>query len=125
MKFVDITYASVGSTLKSTLMSNPARNTNFGLSTAAGASTDCAGSFTGGGSPTYFILAPSTVDFATANDAALAALTIPSSAPQFIAVDANKVYAFSNGRGKKGLVKITDIVVGTAGSITFDIKVQK
>lgn len=124
MKFVDITYASVGSPLKSTLMSNPARSTSFGLSTAAGASTDCAGSYTGGGSATYFVAAPSSVDFATVNDAALAALTIPST-NQSIVVEKDKVYAFSNGRGKKGLVKITDIVVGTAGSITFDIKVQK
>jgi hypothetical protein len=124
MKFVDITYASVGSPLKSTLMSNPARSTSFGLGTSAGEFTDCAGSFTGGGSATYFVAAPASVNFATANDATLAALTIPST-NQSIAVEKDKVYAFSNGRGKKGLVKITDIVVGVAGSITFDIKVQK
>ncbi len=124
MKYVDITYASVGSPVKSTLMSNPARNANFNLSTVATAS-DCAGSYTGGGSATYFVVAPTAVNFATADDAAMGALSISNTAPQFISVEVGKVYAFLNGRGKKGLIKVNSIEAGTAGSINIDIKVQK
>ena len=124
MKYVDITYASVGSPVKSTLMSNPARSASFSLSTVATA-TDCSGSYTGGGSATYFAVAPTAVDFATADDLTLGALSISNTAPQFIAIEAGKVYAFLNGRGKKGLIKVNSVVAGVAGTVSLDIKVQK
>ncbi len=125
MKYVDVTYAVVGATAKPTLMSNPARSASFGLGTTAGAATDCAGSYTGGGSATYFVAA-SSADFTNATDATLAALAVTSAAPQSITVTSGGIYAFLNGRGKKGLIKVTSIPdATTSGTITFDVKVQK
>jgi hypothetical protein len=125
IKYVDLTYAAFGSpTVKATLLSNPERQ-KLGFSTTVPASnTICGGSSTAGGTPTYFTVAPSTVDFATVTDAILNGLTI-SGTSQNIVVEAGKIYAFVNGRNKKGLVKITAIEEGTGGKITFDIKVQK
>jgi hypothetical protein len=125
IKYVDLTYAAFGSpTIKATLLSNPERQ-KLGFSTTVPTSnTVCGGSSTAGGTPTYFTIAPSTVDFATVTDAILNGLTI-SETSQNIVVEAGKVYAFVNGRKKKGLVKITALDEGIAGKITFDIKVQK
>ncbi len=125
MKYIDITYAAFGSpTIKPTLLSNPERQ-KLGFSTTIPASNPiCGGGSTAGGTPTYFISTPSTVDFAMATDAILNGLTI-SETSQSIAVEVGKTYAFVNGRKKKGLVKITGLEEGLAGKITFDIKVQK
>jgi hypothetical protein len=125
IKYVDITYAAFGSpTIKPTLLSNPERQ-KLGFSTTIPASNPiCGGGSTAGGTPTYFTLAPSTVDFAMATDAILNGLTISETA-QNIVVEVGKVYAFVNGRKKKGLVKITGLDEGLAGKITFDVKVQK
>ncbi len=125
IKYVDLTYAAFGSpTIKATLLSNPERQ-KLGFSTTVPASnTICGGSSTAGGTPTYFTVAPSSVDFATVTDAILNGLTI-SETSQNIVVEAGKTYAFLNGRKKKGVVKITAIEEGVAGKITFDIKVQK
>lgn len=126
MKYIDVTYAVVGTTAKPTLMSNPTRNATFQLLNAVPTSnTECGGSATGGGSATYFVAA-SSADFTNATDATLAALTVTSSAPQYITVTSGGIYAFLNGRGKKGLIKVTSIPnTTTSGTITFDIKVQK
>jgi len=70
-------------------------------------------------------VAPTAVDFATADDLTLGALSISNTAPQFIAIEAGKVYAFLNGRGKKGLIKVNSVVAGVAGTVSLDIKVQK
>ncbi len=125
IKYVDLTYAAFGSpTVKPTLLSNPERQ-KLGFSTTIPASNPiCGGGSTAGGTPTYFTTAPSSVDFATVTDAILNGLTIPETS-QNIVVEPGKVYAFANGRKKKGLVKITAIEAGIAGKITFDIKVQK
>jgi hypothetical protein len=125
IKYVDLTYAAFGSpTIKATLLSNPERQ-KLGFSTTIPASNPiCGGGSTAGGTPTYFTVAPSTVDFATVTDAILNGLTI-SETSQNIVVEVGKVYAFLNGRKKKGLVKITALDEGVAGKITFDIKVQK
>jgi hypothetical protein len=125
IKYVDLTYAAFGSpTIKATLLSNPERQ-KLGFSTTIPASNPiCGGGSTAGGTPTYFTVAPSTVDFATVTDAILNGLTI-SETSQNIVVEAGKVYAFLNGRKKKGLVKIIAIEEGVGGKITFDIKVQK
>jgi hypothetical protein len=123
MKYIDITYAAFGSpTAKATLLSNPERQV-LGFSTTA-SSLVCGGVNTGGGTPTYFTLAPSTVDFATATDAILNGLVISGTA-QNIIVEPGKTYSFINNRKKKGLIKITGLETGLAGKITFDIKVQK
>jgi hypothetical protein len=126
--YVDITYAALGSpTANPTLLSNPQRAAKYSLSTTVPSSnTQCGGTSTGGGLPTYFMVAPTTVNFDTADDAALNALTISSATgSQDIVVSAGKTYAFLNGRSKKGLIRVKTLEAGVAGKITFDIKVQK
>jgi len=126
IKYVDVTYAIDKVTLKPTILSNPQRQT-LGFSTTIPASnTICAGGSTAGGTPTYFVLAAATPAFETVTDADLGGLTIPMTA-QNIVVEVGKIYAFLNGRNKKGLIKINSIDPGTGidGSINFDIKVQK
>ena len=125
IKYVDITYAAFGSpTARPTLLSNPERQ-NLGFSTSIPASnTVCGGGSTAGGTPTYFVEAPSTTDFIMVDDATLSLLTIPTTS-QSIVVEVGKTYAFINGRKKKGLVKITGLEGGVGGKISFDIKVQK
>ena len=56
--------------------------------------------------------------------AQLGALNIPTTA-QSIEAETGKIYAFLNGRNKKGLIKVNSIVGVADGTITFDIKVQK
>jgi hypothetical protein len=125
MKFIDVTYAVVGSpTSKPTFMSNP-RRAGLGLGIVVPTTNvDCGGTSTGGGTATYFTAAPATVDFTAATDAIMGALMIPATS-QDIAVEVGKVYAFQNARNKKGLLRVTAIEPGTGGKITFDIKVQK
>lgn len=128
IRYVDITYAAIGTpSAKPTFLSNP-RRPLLGLSTTIPTSnTICGGGSTAGGTATYFVLAPTTVDFATVTDAILGSLTISATA-QDITAEAGKTYAFVNGRNKKGLIKVTKITAGTTdfnGSITFDVKVQK
>jgi hypothetical protein len=64
-----------------------------------------------------------TAQFDAATDDALFA-SISTSATSVTAA-ANKVIAFTLKSGKKGLMKITNFVSGTNGSITFVIKVQQ
>jgi hypothetical protein len=122
MKYIDVTYAIDRVTAKPTLMSNPQRAV-LGYSVTS-TSTICGGVNTGGGTATYFVLAPNTVDFATVTDAQLGLLSVPATAQNIVA-ETGKIYAFLNGRNKKGLIKVNTIVQGADGSITFDIKVQK
>jgi hypothetical protein len=122
--YVDITYAADKVTAKPTFLSNP-RRAVLGYSTTIPVSNlVCGGGSTAGGSSTYFVAAPLTVDFTTANDATLEGLTIPSTAEDIVA-EVGKTYAFLNGRKKKGLIKVLSIVQGAEGKITFDLKVQK
>jgi hypothetical protein len=123
--FVDITYAAIGSpSAKATLLSNPQRSVLKLSTTIPASNTVCGGGSTAGGTATYFVASPSSVDFATATDAILGALVIPET-NQDIVVEAGKTYSFVNGRKKKGLIKVLSVVEGTAGTITFDLKVQK
>ncbi len=122
IKYVDVTYAIDRVTAKPTLISNPQRAV-LGYSVTS-SSADCGSVNTGGGTPTYFVLAGATPAFETVTNAELTALTIPMAA-QNIVVEVGKIYAFLNGRGKKGLIKINSIVQGADGSVNFDIKVQK
>ncbi|MFD1816781.1 hypothetical protein SAMN04515674_110150 [Pseudarcicella hirudinis] len=123
IRYVDITYAAIGSPVtKPTILSNPRRAVD-GLSTTI-TDSNCAGSSSGGGSATYFVAAPANTDFTGATDASLAALTVSSSNPQEVIVEAGKVYAFLNGRGKKGLIRINSIDSGVSGKVVFDVKVQ-
>jgi hypothetical protein len=136
INYIDITYASLGSTsATATLLSNPQRATE-GLRTSTtnkpcqdpanptGATIDVQ---TGGGRNTYF--APVTgVNFDTADEAALKGLTIPTSgtsASQKIVVKASDVVAFQNSDGKKGLIRVKNLAAGVDGTITLDIKVQR
>lgn len=128
IRFVDITYAALGSpSVKPTFLSN-LRRPALGLSTTIPTSNSvCGGGSTAGGTATYFALASATVDFAVANDAILGGLTIAATSQDIVA-EVGKTYAFLNGRNKKGLIKVTKITAGTTdfnGSITFDLKVQK
>lgn len=122
--YVDITYAADKITAKPIFLSNPRRAVLNFSTTIPSSNTVCGGGSTAGGTSTYFVAAPSTVDFATANDAVLGALAIPTTAEDIIA-EVGKTYAFLNGRNKKGLIKVSAIVPGADGKITFDIKVQK
>jgi hypothetical protein len=123
--FVDITYAAIGSpTAKATLLSNPQRTTLKLSTTIPASNLVCGGGSTAGGTATYFVATPSSVDFAAANDAILGALVIPET-NQDIVVEAGKTYSFVNARKKKGLIKVLSVVEGTGGTITFDVKVQK
>ncbi|MEA5460358.1 hypothetical protein VB796_14990 [Arcicella sp. LKC2W] len=128
IRFVDITYAVLGSpTVKPTFLSNLRRPALALSTTIPTSNTVCGGGSTAGGTATYFAVAPSTVDFAVANDAILGGLTIPATSQDIVA-EVGKTYAFLNGRNKKGLIKVTKITTGTTdfnGSITFDLKVQK
>jgi hypothetical protein len=136
INYIDITYASLGTAAGTgTLLSNPQRAAE-GLKTATdtkpcqdpanptGATIDVQ---TGGGRNTYF--APVTgVNFDTADETALKALTVPTAgatASQKIVVKANDVVAFQNSDGKKGLIRVKSLVAGVAGTITLDIKVQR
>lgn len=122
--YVDITYAADRTTAKPTFLSNP-RRAVLGYSTTIPASnTVCGGGSTAGGSATYFVAAPATVDFAAANDATLEALVVTGTTEDIVA-EVGKTYAFLNGRKKKGLIKVLSIISGADGKITFDIKVQK
>jgi hypothetical protein len=133
LDFVDITYAAIGSpTARPIILSNPERE-NFNLATKIPASnTICGGGSTAGGKNSYFIEAPSSVDFATITDAQLGALLVSNTSSKSVYVEAGKTYAFLNSNvngnsnvGKKGLIKVTAIEPGTGGKITFDVKVQK
>ena len=124
IRYVDITYAADRVTAKPSFFSNPERG-KVGYATTVPASNGiCGGTSTGGGTATYFILAPATIDFASVTDAQLGALSIPATA-QSIVAESGKIYAFLNSRSKKGLIKVNSIVGAADGTITFDIKVQK
>lgn len=122
--YVDITYATDRVTAKPTFLSNPRRAVLGYSTTIPTSNTVCGGGSTAGGTSTYFVVAPLTIDFAAANDATLESLTIPATAEDIVA-EVGKTYAFLNGRKKKGLLKVNSIVQGADGKITFDIKVQK
>ena len=124
IRYVDITYAADRVTAKPSFFSNPERGKVGYATTVPASNTVCGGASTGGGTATYFILASNTVDFATITDAQLGALTVPATA-QSIVAETGKIYAFLNGRNKKGLIKVNSVVGAADGTITFDIKVQK
>lgn len=122
--YIDITYASTGTT--NYLSSNPAR---FQAPISLTQTTrDCGEEGvinTNGGTATYFAAAPAGTNFASADNAALEALTITTSGPQYIAVQNGGVYAFRNSEGKKGLILVKALTGGTNGTITIDVKVQR
>lgn len=125
INFIDITYASTGTTTNY-LVSNPARfQAPIGLTVTTTNCGDEGMINTNGGRATYFAAAPAGVNFATADDAALEALTVATSNPQFIPVVNGGVYAFRNSAGKKGLVKVNALTPGPAGTISLDVKVQR
>ncbi len=130
IKFVDITYASNRTTDAPQFLSNPERTTQGYSTTVPSSNTSCAGTSTAGGNPTYFQEAPVGVDFDAATNATLEALSITSTS-QSIAIASGKIYVYKKGSGtqtKKGLIRVTNITkTGTysAGTVTFDVKIQK
>lgn len=124
IRYVDITYAADRVTARPSFFSNPERGRVGYTTTVPASNTICGGTSTGGGTATYFVLAPNTIDFATVTDAQLGALNVPATA-QSIVAETEKIYAFLNSRNKKGLIKVNSIVGAADGTITLDIKVQK
>jgi hypothetical protein len=65
-----------------------------------------------------------TLDFDAVNYSDLSGISgLTASKANELAVD--DVYAFETADGKKGLVKVTDLVTGGAGSITINVKIQE
>ncbi|GAB3334868.1 hypothetical protein GCM10027429_16680 [Marivirga atlantica] len=62
---------------------------------------------------------------AMTDDSSLRDLTIEADNESFPTGGLPRIVLFENAQGKKGAIKITDIVSGPSGSITFDLKVQK
>jgi hypothetical protein len=112
---VDITYGVLGTT--PSFVSPSARVAN-GL----GVGTPVA--ITGWTTTTF---APSTLNFDTVTAAELLAATAPTSQVQTAAI--NGVYIFQNAAGKRGLIKVKNLILnGTAASyvdVVFDVKVIK
>lgn len=125
MAYVDITYAVDRTTLKPTFLSNPQRAIAGFSTTIPATNTECGGESTAGGTPTYFIEAPNTVLFAGIDSKGLDALTVSNTSPQQIVAVQGKIYAFLNSKGKKGLIKVNEVIQGVDGKISFDIVVQK
>jgi hypothetical protein len=115
---VDISYAALGGSATPTLLSWKWR---------ADASTGLTGAVPAGAKETYFASTSLTAtDFtaiASSSDSRFSGATVSTSSPQFVGVEANKVYAFLTAEGKKGLVHIASISAGTAGSVTINVKV--
>ncbi len=111
---IDITYAEIGATTtKPTLLSSVQRSTE-GLTKGTG------------GTATYFKM--SSLNFATVTDGQLA--SINASTVQKVEPSINGTYEFVNSAGKKGLINVSSITMGTNstktdGSITINVKVQK
>ncbi len=130
IKFVDITYASNRTTDVPQFLSNPERTTQGYSTVVPTSNTSCAGISTAGGNATYFQEAPVGIDFDGATNATLEALSITSTS-QSIAIASGKVYMYKKGSGtqtKKGLIRVTNITKNTtfsAGTVTFDVKIQK
>jgi hypothetical protein len=139
LKFVDITYAAIGSpTLKPTFLSNSRRGT-LGLLTTA-SDKICTNVNASGGSPTFFAPINVPIEFGAVSDLFLKGLSIPNTT-QDLAIEVGKIYMFQNTRttkeGKpvirKGVIKvnsISNVITSTGQSITsgvvnFDVKVQR
>jgi hypothetical protein len=119
---IDITYAALGASASPTILSNPEREVK-GLSTEAKNCDDTAGSNTSGGPGTTFSKSSGT-DFNGATDATLQALTVSGSS-QSVVVAQGDIVAFQTKDGRKGLIKVEDVVAGTSGSLKISVKVQR
>lgn len=139
IKFVDITYATIGSpSIKPTFLSNPRRGA-LGLPTTV-SDKICINVAAGGGTPTFYAPINVPIEFGTVNDLFLKGLTIPNTT-QDLAIETGKIYMFQNSRitkdGKsvvrKGVIKINSIgnfISSTgqsipSGVVNFDVKVQR
>lgn len=129
LKYVDILYRITpqGNPAVPTLMSNPQSITDgFAKTTSQCNNTPQS---VEGGSLSYF--ATTTTDFATADAAALTALTVSTSDAQKIAVVSGGTYAFLNADQKKGLIKVNSItgsaadINGGKGTINISVKVLR
>lgn len=116
---IDITYAVLGTS--PTILSNPERQVKE-LSTDAKNCDDAATS-TAGGPNTKFSKA-NTADFNGATDTTLGALTISGTSESVVVVKGD-IIAFETEDGRKGLIKVEDVVAGTSGSLKISVKVQR
>lgn len=117
---VDISYAALGGSATPTLLSWKWR---------ADASTGLTGTVPAGAKETYFastsLTASDFTGITSSSDAKFSGASVTASSPQFVGVETNKVYAFLTAEGKKGLVHVSSITAGTAGSVTINVKVVK
>lgn len=113
---IDFSYAALGSTAIPTMLSWDERDNNTGLGTAV--------------PPTArkcFFKASSLTSaqfgaIAKDNDANFTGITVSSSSPQRVTVQALKVYEFLTESGVKGLFYVKALTPTTSGNITIDIK---
>ncbi len=139
LNFVDITYATIGSSsIKPTFLSNPRRGA-LGLGVTA-SDKICTNVSVAGGTPTFYAPINVPIEFETVNNLFLQGLSIPN-ITQDLAIEAGKIYMFQNLRvtknGKtvvrKGVIKINTIsnyfpTTGgniVSGLVNFDVKVQR
>lgn len=134
LDFIDITYAvSKDAGNQSYICSNPARFTDAvskdRLSSTAKNCGDIAELKTDGGQKVSYKKSTLTAaDFASATNASLAALTITTTDPEYVAVkEGGEIFEFVNALGKKGLIKVESVsqINNSAGFITVSVKVQR
>lgn len=125
---IDVTYAVPQGTSGQGFVSNPARTqAPFNLSSNPVNCGDNQGDqnlSTAGGRPTYFAKVTGN-NFDTITDEQLGQLSVTNSSQQYVLVNQGDLVAFLRNDGKKGLIRVNSISAGAAGSITFDLKVQR
>lgn len=114
---VDITYAAIGSPVAFPIILSYKQRATEGLSGVPG-----------GAEESYFVetgLQPS--DFlseSTSWNGLFSGAAISSTTPQRVQIALGKVYAYKNKAGKMGLIHIENIVSGTDGSVTINVKAE-
>jgi hypothetical protein len=115
---VDITYAAIGSPLALPVILSYSQRSAEGLS----------GVPASGAESTYFVettLQPA--DFLSSTKSWTSCFTgaMPTStSPQKVTVAKDKIYAFKNTAGKMGLIHIQEVIDGTDGSVTINVKAE-
>ena len=114
---VDITYAAIGSPIALPVILSYSQRSAEGLSNVPS-----------GAESTYFVetsLQPA--DFLDASKSWTSCFTgaMPTStSPQKVSIAKDKIYAFKNAAGKMGLIHIQEVIDGTDGSVTINVKAE-
>jgi hypothetical protein len=114
---VDITYAAIGSPIAFPVILSYSQRSAEGLSGVPS-----------GAEATYFVettLVPA--DFLSSSKSWTSCFTgaMPTStSPQKVTIAKDKIYAFKNAAGKMGLIHIQEVVDGTDGSVTINVKAE-